>query len=353
MLFYYEKSGDIVSFADAVRKNEYFKKLNISDDILFDSLTKTISRRYLLSYIAYLIKKEKPFSLAIIDIDNFKQFNDNYGHMIGDEILINVSKIMNVSLNENTIAGRYGGDEFIIVSTENIEYQERWDYLKTLFTNIRKPMIIGQSTFFVTCSCGQSAFPEDDNTYDGLFLKADRTLYRAKNKGRNCFVIYNKVKHANLTIQTEEQVSVKMLQLNKVFSGSQDLYYEIYESFIKIANMLNIDGVALFEKNKKPLIYSDIFNNKVTNIPVDVFESDEDIIVVNQRNKTEKTKRLFHYLEENEIKSCVIFRLTNKSKNIGDIIFYNAHYRLWQENELALITYLSIYISQLLYYDVD
>ena len=339
-----------MSFLDKLSKIDYFKKLNISDDILLDSLTKTVSRRYLLSYISYLIKKKTPFSMAIMDIDNFKQFNDNYGHMIGDEILINVAKIMNSVLDDDTIVGRDGGDEFIIVSTSSNDYQSRWNMLRNLFVNIRKPIQIGQSTFFITCSCGQSAYPDDDETYDGLFLKSDRTLYRAKNKGRNCFVIYDKVKHANLTIQTDEQVSVKMLQLNKIFTGNQDVYYEIYESFIKIANMLNIDGVALFEENKKSLIYSDIYNNKITMIPKEIFETDEDIIVVNQRSKTDRTKKLFYYLEENDIRSAVIFRLCNKQKNIGNIIFFNSHYRIWQEYELALITYLSLYIGQTLYY---
>ncbi|MCR5350640.1 MAG: GGDEF domain-containing protein [Acholeplasmatales bacterium] len=340
-----------MSFVDKIRNNEYFKNLNISDDVLFDALTKTVSRRCLLSYISYLIKQKTPFSLAVIDIDNFKQFNDNYGHMIGDEILISVTSIMNSVLDENTIVGRYGGDEFIIVSTSSIEYQDRWNCLKSLFVNIRKPITLGQSTFFITCSCGQSAYPVDDTTYDGLFLKADRTLYRAKNKGRNCFVIFDKVKHANLTIQTDEQVSVKMLQINKIFKGKQELYSEIYESFIKISNMLNIDGIALFSKDNKQIIYSDIFSDKLTKVPEDIYESDEDIIVVNERGKTDKTKTLFRYLQENEIKSCVIFRLNNREKILGDIIFYNSHYRLWQETELALITYTSIYISQLLYYN--
>lgn len=84
-----------------------------------DYLTEAFNRRQLDNYIKYKIKrctKDKTFSAIIIDIDDFKQINDTFGHVVGDEVLIQVVKLLKNSLRHNDFIARYGGDEFCVVT---------------------------------------------------------------------------------------------------------------------------------------------------------------------------------------------------------------------------------------------
>ena len=202
-----------------VRQNNYFSKMNIPHDVLLDSLTKVINRRYIMGYVTYLVSKKIPFSLAIIDIDNFKICNDSYGHMIGDKIIANVADIICDNCDENCFVGRYGGDEFIVVLEGDDSYDTEWKNLKNIFVNVRKPMNIDILSFNITCTAGSASFPKDGDSVEEIFNKADRTLYRGKIKGRNCFVIYVKEKHQDLKYKKEDRLTVRMDKLCNYFKG--------------------------------------------------------------------------------------------------------------------------------------
>lgn len=338
-----------MNISEKISKIEYFKKLNLSDDLILDQLTKTVSRRYILSYISYLITKNTPFSLSIIDVDNFKNINDNYGHLVGDELLNNLTTIITNEIDDDTIVARYGGDEFLIVSTSGNDYDLRWRNLRKLFVAIRKPLNVCGNIFNVTCSCGQSTYPDDAETYNDLFLKADRTLYRAKNKGRNCFVIYDKVLHQNLKIGVEESLYNRMISINNIFTGKEDLYYEIYEALINVSNAIGIDGCALIENNNKQLVYNK--NNPITLVKFnDEIMTDKDILLINERSKLDPNSKICYFMVDSNIKSCAIIKLVIEGKFLGYIIGYNNHVRIWQDEETALFTYFGMVVGNKIYY---
>lgn len=137
--------------------------------------------------------------LAIIDIDNFKEINDTYGHLFGDEVIQKVATIINSSLNGRGICGRFGGDEFFIF-TVNVRDEK---HLRTILTSMRRKLYYAYEKlipdFHVTLSIGVSLYPDDGSQYETLFKKADKCLYIAKNKGKNRFIIYDEEKHGNLT----------------------------------------------------------------------------------------------------------------------------------------------------------
>ena len=84
-------------------------------DIILDDLTKAVSRPYIISYVKDLIEKKTPFTMLMLDVDNFKQINDRYGHLMGDEVLSIVGDRLIEYIGDSGFVGRYGGDEFLII----------------------------------------------------------------------------------------------------------------------------------------------------------------------------------------------------------------------------------------------
>ncbi|MTI64541.1 diguanylate cyclase [Methylophaga sp.] len=122
------------------------------------------------------------FSLLILDIDHFKRINDAFGHVVGDEILKRISDLLTQNLRGADIAGRWGGEEFLILCPET-DLQGAWRLAEQLRT------LIGQTDFgidkmSITASLGVTDF-RDDEMIEDCIKRADQALYRAKHRGRN------------------------------------------------------------------------------------------------------------------------------------------------------------------------
>lgn len=160
-----------------------------------DSLTKIYNRRYFYDRGAEIIEEYKrignTFSLCILDIDFFKNVNDNYGHQMGDYVLKELAKIVGENLRPYDILGRYGGEEFIIIKKNtNIEesslIMERiLDIVRnTNFTLKDKSLKITFSAGIVDCL----ELERDKMIIDNLVEVADKRMYDAKNAGKNRIV---------------------------------------------------------------------------------------------------------------------------------------------------------------------
>lgn len=127
----------------------------------------------------------------MIDIDNFKSINDNFGHMYGDVVLEDVAKTLKNQFRETDIIGRFGGDEFVVflkgVSSMDAVRQKAKQCNESLF--VLKPE--GNMTCRISCSIGIAFAPEHGKTFQELYGKADKALYRAKRKGKNRYAIYH------------------------------------------------------------------------------------------------------------------------------------------------------------------
>jgi diguanylate cyclase (GGDEF)-like protein len=136
------------------------------------------------------------FSIMMIDIDNFKSVNDKYGHLIGDEVLRTLGKIIinNNILRENDIAGRFGGEEFIIIlpETNAIHAREPAARLIEKFKNTAFSDNT-EKTFFISLSIGISEYHPSDKTNDDIIRRADKALYYAKKNGKGQVIIYEDV----------------------------------------------------------------------------------------------------------------------------------------------------------------
>lgn len=184
------ESGKKVGYI-ALRDNITREK-EIEAHALIDEVTQVYNRRKINQDIVIAIERYEryatPFSLVMLDIDYFKTFNDRYGHLIGDEILIQISAFIDTQTRNSDIFARWGGDEFTILIPDisSTQAQQLCDKLRS--TVAEKACSTLQERFniseHITCSFGLTVIQEGD-TIDSLLGRTDRALYLAKENGRN------------------------------------------------------------------------------------------------------------------------------------------------------------------------
>ncbi len=163
----------------------------LQQSAITDSLTGLFNRRAFFAHIQQEIlrskRKECPLGLIMLDIDNFKTINDTYGHISGDHILREAARRIKDSIREYDIAGRYGGEEFLVQAPDCDESCTR-----TIAERIRihfqeQPFVTANNSIPITISAGYMAAQGKifDLPFDKLLHHIDRALYQAKRKGRN------------------------------------------------------------------------------------------------------------------------------------------------------------------------
>ena len=170
------------SVAMAIKNAELYEKTRIC--AITDPLTGIANRRRLEEIIdreiSRSIRYSRMFSLLFIDLDNFKVFNDTYGHTVGDEVLKEFAVILKSAVRKIDFAGRYGGDEFIVILVET-------DISKALSTGnrVRKLVQEKMKKYGITISIGVSTYPLHGAKKSQLIQAADNACYRAKKLGGN------------------------------------------------------------------------------------------------------------------------------------------------------------------------
>ncbi len=130
---------------------------------------------------------QQPYSIMMIDIDNFKDINDTHGHPFGDQIIQSIAETLNTSLRPSDAIGRYGGDEFLVI-LENCPYVRAEELSRRILTQNHSLTFISKGEE-VNCSISIGLAATDKIDFDSpesLLEQADQSLYQAKNSGRNC-----------------------------------------------------------------------------------------------------------------------------------------------------------------------
>lgn len=176
-----------------VLKIKKIKKLQVSN--FTDQMTNLYNRKYLDYYISKNIKTVigKDISVILLDIDYFKKYNDNYGHIKGDEIIKEVADSLKNSIRKKDIAVRYGGEEMVLILPDT-SIEEAKEVAKRVHSNIKDKSIehkYSEVDDILTVSTGiyTNTFSNNQSIYD-LIDKADKALYKSKNNGRNRYEIF-------------------------------------------------------------------------------------------------------------------------------------------------------------------
>ncbi|MFQ5597389.1 MAG: diguanylate cyclase [Nitrospiria bacterium] len=179
--------------SDLQVRAEELKEISITDP-----MTGLLNRRYFQERLTEEIERTRrhglPICLMMIDIDDFKQINDKYGHLMGDEVLKRVAQIIRNTIRTIDVASRFGGEEFTVILPHTSK-EDAALIAQRLCNSISdggdfKKKVLGMQN--VSASIGLASFPEDADSIYELIDSADRALYEAKHTGKNRVVIYSR-----------------------------------------------------------------------------------------------------------------------------------------------------------------
>ena len=170
---------DLLEDVKIIEESKYIETERLA---VTDGLTNLFNHRYFHDNIEKLIKRKSLFSVFLFDIDDFKKYNDNFGHIAGDVVLRELGLIIAECTRENDIGFRYGGEEFavIFINTEKKEASVSAERIRRKIENKKFPNIR-----MLTVSGGVSCFPAEADTRPEIIKLADERLYKAKTSGKN------------------------------------------------------------------------------------------------------------------------------------------------------------------------
>lgn len=155
-----------------------------------DSLTGLANRRHFMEVLNAEIERaeryDRALSLVLVDLDHFKEVNDSWGHLVGDEVLRATARVLESVCRDVDLAGRIGGEELALILPETTEEGASTvaERVRSRIENLRHEAPDGEG-FRVTGSIGVAWLDDDVHSREDLLRQADRALYRAKEEGRN------------------------------------------------------------------------------------------------------------------------------------------------------------------------
>lgn len=185
-----------------------------------DFITNVYNGRYFKSILDDMLKVENncnKITVLYIDFDRFKTINDTYGHDVGDEVLIEISKRLIMTNNKDNILARLGGDEFALIITGNYSTKEIENIIIDTIKLCNEPINISNHEFRVTISIGVTTCPEDGDTRNILMKNADIAMYNSKSKGYNYYSFFNSFMNDIIVEKHEIEMLLRSADYNKEF----------------------------------------------------------------------------------------------------------------------------------------
>lgn len=193
----------------------------------YDHLTKQPNKTKTKLQMSALIENRINFSVIFIGLDGFKTINESKGHDFGDEVLIETAQRIAALKEPSDILGRFGGDEFIVISIVHSEDDACEKYAEKLSEAFKKPFADNKGTeIYITASIGMASFPRDGSTVSELLKNSEIALNRAKSEGKDRCVLFNRSMQAE--IDYHNQISMLMrsaMDNNEFYLMYQPQYY--------------------------------------------------------------------------------------------------------------------------------
>lgn len=263
----------IIINIDAQKKAEKSLKEQAEQDTLTKLLNKHTARKRAEIYLSSTAQNPK-CALLIIDLDNFKQVNDQYGHLFGDAVLTQTAKEIKKLFRSQDIIARIGGDEFMVLMRDINDRQLLENRCKHLISSLHMLYTAQMQDTPLSCSIGIALAPEHGNSYFDLFQHADQALYQTKDSGKNGFSFYdqtfrlfrdrqNVFTAINQRIDSDEQPgladrSIVQYAFQQLYQ-SNNLDQTINNLLALIGQQLNVSRVYIFENNTENTACSNTF----------------------------------------------------------------------------------------------
>jgi len=222
----HNKNGILTNYISIVNdiSEKKQKESLIHNLAYFDSLTdlpnRMLFQERVVSKIPALKRNSKKMALFFIDMDNFKNINDTFGHLTGDKFLIEVAESIKILLREQDTLARLGGDEFTIILEDAESISDIASVADKIINRFKNPVMIDGREFFTGASIGISIYPDDSQSYEELMRAADTAMYQVKESGKNGYQFYTK--------SMNEKITQRMLIENDLRNaiGKNELFLE-------------------------------------------------------------------------------------------------------------------------------
>ncbi len=216
----------------------------------YDELTDLPTRRVIEHRAAGLLKPDgdrQKFALAFLDIDNFKQINDYYGHGIGDALLVEVAKRLGRGLRDTDMLARISGDEFLLLLSPIQGEHEVAEFIDSTLERLTAPFFIDGSEIFASTSIGVSLFPDHGTSYDVLCQNADIAMYRVKSVGKGAVAFFNASMEREAQARMKVEQSLRLAILEKrfccAFQAKVDIRTQAIKGIEALVRLRDDDGV--------------------------------------------------------------------------------------------------------------
>lgn len=353
-----------VDFVAGMIQLEYNSASNDSVSRSYDPLTGIATKSDITAFAMERISEHpcEETTVAIVDIDFFKNENDRYGHQFGDVVLQTVSQILVDEVGDAGEVGRFGGDEFLIVFTQLNGRDDLRARLRGCKNSVNSAFR-GKGpteTTSLTLSIGSATFPDDASNYDDLLRVADYCLYMAKFKGRNRYIMYEKDRHApvdeilsdNLIGSELSQRATKSpdeLLVNILYQQKHGLPIPVQSVLDDFASTCNIDSIKIFKSSPRKLAFSagnkkSAENEALSSRKAEFLDRYQSILIpdkqtffiYNQIQRIPDEAESFkNFLIENDILSLIIFSFTDVNDNDCIMLFESLGFRTqWNQFHL-------------------
>ena len=216
----------------------------------YDELTGLPARRVIEHRANGLLQRDETparFALAFLDIDNFKQINDYYGHAIGDALLVEVAKRIGLNLRESDMLSRISGDEFLLLLDPIRGEHEMTEYIDFVLQRLRAPFFIDGSEIFASASIGVGLCPEHGRSFDQLCQNADIAMYSVKNDGKGAAAFFDAGMEREALARMKVEQSLRLAILEKrfccAFQAKVDIRTQDIRGIEALVRLRDDDGV--------------------------------------------------------------------------------------------------------------
>lgn len=340
-------------------------KTDILTGFTMDYMTGVLDKRSIIKYAKDKIatRTNENVTLAILDLDFFKDVNDILGHKAGDQVLIEFAKIISECIKDNGAVGRYGGDEFMVILDNAVDQPQIKEYfraIRTMTENTFKK--IEGKVLNVTTSVGIVPIEnmENDFSYAHMFQLADCCLYMAKEYGRNRYIIYDE--RSKKLLRLDGSVThgkfEKSPQGNRFVIGmTQRLINEgkdfLEDAIREVSEKFGIDNIAVYlKKDDKYVPEYSYGSTKKEKLNIDYvfdktymskFDENGVITVYATASFEMRMPEVYKEMKKQNINACIQFLIKNGDDVLG-VISYEICLdpsRYWQDSEILSIVVIS------------
>jgi diguanylate cyclase (GGDEF)-like protein len=210
----------IFSDISETKEQQYRLEQMAHYDVLTNLPNRTLLAERLDSALKHCQTNERYAAVVLLDLDGFKEINDTFGHSVGDELLITLAHRFKSTLNQGDTISRFGGDEFVAVLTNLKQAQDFGPTVKNMLKAASTPVKYGENELKVSASIGLTVYPSDDTDAEQLIRHADQAMYLAKQKGKNCFHLFD--------IESEDAIKTRHEIIKSIEKALKNNEFELY-----------------------------------------------------------------------------------------------------------------------------